>query len=105
MAKHKGAERAGEEGNAERQKRRQHLRGARGLREENRADDQRCGGGIHVEIVELDGRPDKAGSGHAGGRVNRFIARGFAERSGCGHVHIPDSYVPVALSAGEARQG
>ncbi|MNE28363.1 hypothetical protein D3C80_1218010 [compost metagenome] len=65
------AQRAGEEGDAEGKKGREHLRGARPGREEHRADHQRGGSGVNVEVVELDGSANEAGGGHPRGRVDR----------------------------------
>ncbi|MNH13133.1 hypothetical protein D3C79_726960 [compost metagenome] len=93
MAEQGRAQRAGEEGDAEGEKRREHLCGAGGLREEHRADHQRGSGGVNVEVVELDGGADKAGGGHpcrrvAGAGLGRFGV-GAAGR----HAIIPDSRV------------
>ncbi|MNV41980.1 hypothetical protein D3C71_1336370 [compost metagenome] len=81
------------EGDAEREKSRKHLGGAGCLRKEHRTDHQRGGGGIDVEVVELDGGTDEARGGHAGGGVRRLRRCVVVSRAGC-HAVIPDSHVP-----------
>ena len=93
VAEQRRAQWAGEEGDAEGEERRQHLRGAGGLREEHRADHQRGGGGVDVEVVELDGGADEARGGHAGGGVRRLRGRGVVIGGAGRHAVIPDSHV------------
>jgi hypothetical protein len=54
------ADRPRDERDAERDERRQRLRGRRAMRKEHRADNERGGCRIDVEIVELDRGADKA---------------------------------------------
>ena len=80
------------------QKGREHLGGAGRLGEEYRPDHQRSGGGVDVEVVELDGGADKAGGGHAAGGVGRLGRRGGAvSGTGC-HAVIPDSHGSVGAN-------
>ena len=60
MAEQKRAERAGEEGDAERDVGVEGLGLGRGFREEHRPEHQRRRGAENIEIVELDRRADEA---------------------------------------------
>ena len=71
VAEQRRTQRASEEGDAEGEEGCQHLRGARPGWEEYRADHQGSSSGVHVEVVELDGGADEAGSGYPRGRVDR----------------------------------
>lgn len=64
--------------------------------EKYRAYHQCSGGGIHIKVVEPDGRANKAGRGNAGGGVGRLVGRSFAIGCAGGHAYIPDSYEPCA---------
>ena len=72
----------------------QHLGRAGSLWEEHRANHQRGGGGIDVEVVELDGRADETRGGYSGGGVGRLGRRGFGISRAGRHAVIPDSHVP-----------
>lgn len=91
VAEQRRAQRTGEKGDAEGEEGAEHLRGAGCLREEYRADHQGGGGGVDVEIVELDGGADEAGDGDPGGRVGRFRSGGGGEGGGGHGGEVPGS--------------
>src|SRR5690606_12468507 len=62
----------------------EHLRGARGLREEHRSYHQGGGGGVDVEVVELDGGADEAGDRDPRGGVGGLLFGGSGKAGG-GH--------------------
>ena len=70
MAEGHGPDGPRDEGDGERRVGRHQLRGCRFRGEEQLRKDERCGGGVYVEIVELDRSADEAGGEHArGGRT------------------------------------
>ena len=93
VAEQRRAQRSGKERDTEGEERRQHLRGAGGLRKEHRADHQRCRSGIDVEVVELDGGTDEARGGHPGGGIRRLCGRAVVISRAGRHAVIPDSHV------------
>ncbi|MDF9892024.1 UNVERIFIED_ORG: hypothetical protein OKW25_001171 [Pseudomonas vranovensis] len=80
VAEQRRAQGPGEEGDTEGQECREHLRGAGGLRKEHRTDYQRGCGGVHVEVVELDGSADEAGGGDPRRRIAGAGLGGFGSR-------------------------
>ena len=92
VAEQRRAQGAGQERDAEGQECREHLGRAGALGKEHRADHQGGGGGVDIEIVELDGGADEAGRGHPAGGVTGVVGGAGAVGRAGRHTVIPDSH-------------